>query len=100
MLPKIAAMFFLLFAQDDALFHDVSDTAGIAATHRAIWDEDAPVPYDDAYLAAGSAWEDYDNDGWVDLYVTGNLDPKLALPQPGRRQLRPDRAQRNAQPAG
>ena len=75
MLPRIAAMLFFFFIQDDTLFHDVSDTAGIAATHRAIWDEDAPVPYADGYLAAGSAWEDYDKDGWVDLYLTGNLDP-------------------------
>ncbi len=60
---------------DTVLFRDVSAEAGIAATHRAIWNEDLPVPYDDAYLAAGSAWADYDRDGWVDFYVTGNLDP-------------------------
>ena len=60
---------------DTVLFRDVSADAGITATHRAIWDEDIPVPYDDAYLAAGSAWADYDRDGWVDLFVTGNLDP-------------------------
>ena len=60
---------------DTVLFRDVSAEAGITATHRAIWDENRPVPYDDAYLAAGSAWADYDRDGWVDLFVTGNLDP-------------------------
>lgn len=62
---------------DTVLFRDVSAEAGITATHRAIWDENAPVPYDDAYLAAGSAWADYDRDGWVDLFVTGNLDPNV-----------------------
>ena len=62
---------------DTVLFRDVSAEAGITATHRAIWDENAPVPYDDAYLAAGSAWADYDGDGWVDLFVTGNLDPNV-----------------------
>ncbi len=60
---------------DTVLFRDVSAEAGITATHRAIWNEDLPIPYDDAYLAAGSAWADYDRDGWVDLFVTGNLDP-------------------------
>jgi hypothetical protein len=60
---------------DTVLFRDVSAEAGITATHRAIWNEDVPAPYDGAYLAAGSAWADYDRDGWVDLFVTGNLDP-------------------------
>ena len=62
-------------ANDEAApFIDVSDSAGIAATHQAIWDpEETPA----GYLAVGQAWGDYDNDGWVDLYVTGNLDPNI-----------------------
>ena len=59
---------------DTFLFRDVSALSGISATHSAIWYEDVPTPYDGAYLAAGSAWADYDKDGWVDLFVTGNLD--------------------------
>lgn len=49
-------------------FVDVSDTAGITAGHKAVWD------YKDGhgYLGVGQAWGDYDNDGWLDLYVTGN----------------------------
>ena len=27
------------------------------------------------YLGVGQAWGDYDNDGWTDLFVTGNLVP-------------------------
>ena len=51
--------------------------AGISATHRGIWNENVPVPYENGYLAAGTAWADYDGDGWVDLFVTGNLDPNV-----------------------
>ena len=68
-------MILLSLLGDTILFQDVSDEAGISATHRAIWDEDAPGLYDNGYLAAGSAWADFDNDGWVDVFVSGNLDP-------------------------
>lgn len=51
-------------------FVDVSASAGITVTHRAFFKMDAKT----GYLGIGQAWGDYDNDGWVDLYVTGNLD--------------------------
>ncbi len=70
-------LFFFYFMGDTIHFHDVSQEAGISASHRAIWVEDAPRQFGKQYLAAGTAWADYDNDGWVDLFVTGNLDPNV-----------------------
>jgi enediyne biosynthesis protein E4 len=55
-------------------FVDVSEQAGITATHRAVWEPDT---IREGYLAVGQAWADYDNDGWIDLYVTGNLDDNV-----------------------
>ena len=63
----------VLALDDSGLFRDVSAAAGINAKHRAAWREGAPAPVDGGYLAAGSAWADYDGDGWVDLFLTGNL---------------------------
>ena len=56
-------------------FRDATTQAGIEATHRGIWRDYATGPYDNGYLAAGSAWADYNNDGWIDLFVAGNLHP-------------------------
>lgn len=65
-----------LVAQDDLTltaepFADVSATAGITAIHRGRW-ELFEKDFDSGYLGIGQAWGDYDNDGWLDLYVTGN----------------------------
>ena len=64
-------------AQDDpAPFMDVSAEAGIDAVHHGSWDEFKDQPdFADDYQVSGQAWGDYDNDGWQDLYVTGNLAP-------------------------
>ena len=59
---------------DQPIFRDVSAEAGITATHRGIWDDSEALQ---GYLAIGQAWGDYDRDGWVDLFVTGNLDPNV-----------------------
>ncbi|MDX1413286.1 MAG: CRTAC1 family protein [Candidatus Promineifilaceae bacterium] len=79
-LPVILLLFLLLvswkgtdisIAQEDVdsdPFVDVTEQAGITAVHESVWD------YEDifGYLGVGQAWGDYDNDGWLDLYVTGN----------------------------
>ena len=57
-------------------FVDVSEVAGITAIHRGNWelfDDDFAA----GYLGIGQAWGDYDRDGWLDLYVTGNREPNL-----------------------
>ncbi len=60
-------------------FRDVSQQAGITATHQASWNEynQDKADFTDGYMAVGQAWGDYDNDGWLDLYVTGNLDANV-----------------------
>ncbi len=57
-------------------FVDVSESAGVTATHNGHWElfED---DFATGYLGIGQAWGDYDRDGWLDLYVTGNRDPSV-----------------------
>ncbi|MEM7034107.1 MAG: CRTAC1 family protein [Chloroflexota bacterium] len=50
-------------------FVDVTESAGIDSRHEAFWDGKGG----DGYLGVGQAWGDYNNDGWLDLYLTGNL---------------------------
>lgn len=58
-------------------FEDVTDQANIQASHKGKWLDYATNPYKNGYLAMGAAWADYDNDGWQDLFVTGNLEPNV-----------------------
>ena len=59
-----------------APFVDVSEAAGIHATHSGYW-ELFRDDFASGYLGIGQAWGDYDRDGWLDLYVTGNRDPSV-----------------------
>ena len=54
-------------------FVDATRSAGIEAVHRGEFAMDGV----EGYLGVGQAWGDYDNDGWVDLFVTGNLAPNV-----------------------
>ncbi|MXZ25668.1 MAG: VCBS repeat-containing protein, partial [Caldilineaceae bacterium SB0665_bin_21] len=66
-------------ADEIPLFLNVSARAGIDAQHAATWnqfgEEGEDAPFDTGYMAMGQAWGDFDNDGWPDLYVTGNQAP-------------------------
>jgi len=48
-------------------FTDVSSSSGVGFTHAA-----QSISYD-MDVGTGAAWIDYDNDGWLDLYITNRI---------------------------
>ena len=58
-------------------FVDTTESAGINTPHRSTWDvvELDPSFSSGGYLGMGQAWGDYNNDGWVDLFLTGGKLP-------------------------
>ena len=57
------------------LFVVVNEAAGIDAPHRSSWAEFVHESFTSGYLGIGQAWGDWDNDGWVDLFLAGGQSP-------------------------
>ena len=59
------------------LFVVANDAAGVDAPHRGSWPEFAHEVFTTGYLGIGQAWGDWDNDGWVDLFLAGGQSPSM-----------------------
>ena len=60
-------------ARETAEFFVVAnEAAGIDAPHRSSWAEFVHDSFTGGYLGIGQAWGDYDNDGWVDLFLAAS----------------------------
>ena len=57
------------------IFVNANEAAGIDAPHRSSWAEFTHDVFTSGYLGIGQAWGDYDNDGWVDLFLAGGQSP-------------------------
>ena len=68
LLVAVVLLCYLLPTHLSAQFTDVSAIAGINILHDG--DETAEGPPMGSIIGSGAAWIDYDNDGWLDLYVT------------------------------
>ena len=57
------------------IFFEANEAAGVDAPHRSSWAEFVHDSFTSGYLGIGQAWGDYDNDGWVDLFLAGGQSP-------------------------
>jgi len=76
---------YALFRNDKGQFEDVSDPSGLGAITM-------------AHSGWGAKWIDYDNDGWLDLFVVqGHVMDNIELTEPSLRYLEPPLLLKNSE---
>ena len=58
-------------------FVDVTSEVGLEAPHSAKWSKFIGEYFASGYLSTGQAWGDYNNDGFIDLFLAGGRAPSM-----------------------